>query len=75
MSEAREVVMEKGARIDASAIERGKGGDVVLWSYITDSDSSTIVRGSIDAKGGANAGDGGNVETSGARLDMNEALV
>ncbi|MEC9123405.1 MAG: hypothetical protein VX969_04605, partial [Verrucomicrobiota bacterium] len=75
MSEAREVVMEKGARIDASAIERGKGGDVVLWSDITESESSTIVRGLLDARGGANAGDGGNVETSGARLDMNEALV
>ena len=75
MSEAGEVIMEKGAGIDASAIENGKGGDIVLWSDISDSESSTIVRGSLDARGGAKAGDGGNVETSGAQLDMNEALV
>ena len=75
MSEAGEVVMEKGAGIDASAIENGMGGDIVLWSDISDSDSSTIVRGSLDARGGSKAGDGGSVETSGARLDMNEALV
>ena len=75
MSEAGEVLMEKGAGIDASAIENGKGGDIVLWSDISDSKSSTIVRGSLDARGGAKAGDGGNVETSGAQLDMNEALV
>ena len=75
MSEAGEVIMEKGAGIDASAIENGKGGDIVLWSDISDSESLTIVRGSLDARGGAKAGDGGNVETSGAQLDMNEALV
>ena len=43
MAEAGEVLMEKGAGIDASAIENGKGGDIVLWSDISYSESSTIV--------------------------------
>ena len=56
--------MEKGAGIDASAIENGKGGDIVLWSDISDSESSTIVAVPLMRGGGEGRGRG-NVETSG----------
>ena len=73
MSEAGEVVMEKGAGIDASAIENGKGGDIVLWSDISDSESSTIVRVPL-MRGGGECRGRGTSETSGSQLDMNEPL-
>jgi filamentous hemagglutinin family protein len=52
--------VEAGARIDASAIEHGKGGDVVVWA-----DDVTSYAGSIAARGGLAGGDGGKVEVSG----------
>ena len=52
--------------INASATGRGDGGKVVLWS-----DNQTTFAGTILAKGGAQAGDGGFVETSGhGQLDF-----
>jgi filamentous hemagglutinin family protein len=56
---ARTVDMAAGARIDASATRRGKGGTVVLWS-----EERTRFMGGIAARGGAEGGDGGFVETS-----------
>lgn len=53
------VQIDRGARIDADAKDRGDGGDVVVWS--TD---STNFQGAISARGGANGGDGGFVEIS-----------
>ncbi|HWK50243.1 MAG TPA: filamentous hemagglutinin N-terminal domain-containing protein, partial [Steroidobacter sp.] len=53
------VQIDRGARIDADAKDRGDGGDVVVWS--TD---STNFQGTISARGGANGGDGGFVEIS-----------
>jgi autotransporter-associated beta strand protein len=62
--------MNKGAVIDASALLSGDGGEVVLWSDITNPNSITIAYGTIYAKGGTISGDGGRVETSGAQLYM-----
>ncbi|WP_129778587.1 two-partner secretion domain-containing protein [Peristeroidobacter soli] len=59
---ARVTVVEEGARIDASARDRGNGGDVVVWS-----DDVTSYAGNIAARGGASGGDGGSVEVSGKR--------
>lgn len=59
---ARAALVEKGARIDASARDLGNGGDVVVWS-----DNSTSYFGDIAARGGSAGGDGGNVEVSGKR--------
>ncbi|HCN9791387.1 TPA: filamentous hemagglutinin N-terminal domain-containing protein, partial [Escherichia coli] len=56
---ADKVVMQDGARIDVSATQKGNGGTAVLWS-----DSYTNFRGQINAKGGENGGNGGQVETS-----------
>ena len=73
--QATTVTMAQGATIDASATDNGDGGKVVLWSDITKADSKTEVHGSIEAKGGANGGDGGQVETSGRLLEINNATV
>jgi len=50
------------ASIQASATDRGDGGQVVVWA-----DGHTTFAGSIEARGGASGGDGGRVETSGKR--------
>ena len=57
---ASQTVVGANARINASATDNGNGGQVVVWS-----DGTTAFRGSIEARGGANGGDGGFVETSG----------
>jgi len=51
-----------GARLDASAGQAGKGGEVVVWS-----DGNTSFAGAITARGGQASGDGGRVEVSGKR--------
>ncbi|EAO5528018.1 filamentous hemagglutinin N-terminal domain-containing protein, partial [Salmonella enterica subsp. enterica serovar Hvittingfoss] len=56
---AARVVMDKTATVDVSAKEKGDGGQAVLWS-----DEYTDFRGTILAKGGAQSGSGGRVETS-----------
>ncbi len=59
-----------GAQIDASATDNGKGGIVAVWS-----DGTTTFDGTILAKGGANGGDGGWVETSGQKLAIGDGAV
>ena len=49
-----------GATIDADAITSGNGGRVAVWS-----EDATDFAGSITARGGAEGGNGGYVETSG----------
>src|SRR5947208_506659 len=56
---ATTVSVDAATTINASATGRGNGGKVVLWS-----DSQTTFAGTILARGGAKAGDGGFVETS-----------
>ena len=68
--QATTVTMEQGASIDVSATKAGDGGKVVLWSDVHNAASTTQVYGTVLAKGGANGGDGGAIETSGHRLDV-----
>ena len=56
---ATTVSVDANTTINASATGRGHGGKVVLWS-----DSQTTFAGTILARGGAQGGDGGFVETS-----------
>ena len=63
---ANEVTIAAGARLSADALGDGQGGSVVVWS-----DGTTRVAGAISARG-AGRGDGGFVETSGARLTIAE---
>ncbi|MFZ4623404.1 MAG: beta strand repeat-containing protein, partial [Rhodoferax sp.] len=50
------------ASIKADATDKGDGGKVIVWA-----DDTTRAFGSISAKGGAQGGNGGLVETSGHR--------
>ena len=49
-----------GARLDASAIHAGNGGQVVVWS-----DDLTVFDGHITSRGGLEGGNGGELEVSG----------
>ncbi|PHV26856.1 hypothetical protein CSQ93_17705 [Janthinobacterium sp. BJB426] len=60
---ARQVLVGKDASVKADAINSGNGGKVIAWG-----DDSAQVHGSISARGGAQGGDGGFVETSGHSL-------
>ena len=57
---AEMVTVQAGARLDASALGQGDGGNLVVWS-----DRATHFFGSADARGGIASGDGGRVEISG----------
>lgn len=57
---AKRVYVDAGARIEADATGRGKGGRVIVWS-----DEVTRMHGFISARGGAKGGDGGFAEVSG----------
>ena len=59
---AQTALLGADAVLRADALDSGNGGKVVLWS-----DQSTMARGAISARGGAQGGDGGLVETSGLR--------
>lgn len=61
------------AVLEASATDTGNGGTVVAWSNIHNPDSATRAWGSFLARGGANGGDGGRIETSGHWLDTRGA--
>lgn len=75
MRQAKTLTMAAGAVIDASAIQTGQGGQVVLWSDVSQEGGTTQVHGQIHARGGAQAGNGGQVETSGHGLDVEGIAV
>lgn len=59
------------ASLRADATEVGAGGTVIVWA-----DDTTRVHGQISARGGADGGNGGFVETSGKRyLDVTGARI
>ena len=58
------------ASVKADATDHGNGGKVIVWA-----DDTTRAYGNISAKGGANGGDGGFVETSAHQLDVNGIRV
>jgi hypothetical protein len=57
---AQQTFIAAGATINADALAQGAGGSVVIWS-----NEQTWYYGSIFARGGAELGDGGNLEVSG----------
>jgi fibronectin-binding autotransporter adhesin len=73
MRQATKVTMEAGASIDASATDRGDGGKVVLWSDVHNAESVTKVGGRIETKG-AGTGNGGQIETSGYLLQVDDTV-
>ena len=75
MRQATKVTMATGASIDASATDNGDGGKVVLWSDVHNTNSVTQVEGSIKAEAGPNGGNGGQIETSGHYLNVDQIDV
>lgn len=67
---AEAVYMGSDAVVDASAIASGDGGKVILWG-----NESAKAYGTVLAKGGAQSGDGGFVETSAHYLDVDGIRV
>ena len=57
---AEHVLIEKPVQIHADALQTGDGGEVIIWS-----EKSTEYLGSLSAKGGTIAGNGGFAEISG----------
>ena len=60
LKNAQELTVEHGAKINVSAKQNGNGGRAILWA-----DKKTSYHGNVEAKGGAQGGAGGFVETSG----------
>jgi filamentous hemagglutinin family protein len=62
---ARQVYVGRDAVLSADAGAAGSGGKVVVWA-----DEVARVHGAISARGGAQGGDGGLVETSARQLEL-----
>ncbi|WP_426085221.1 YDG domain-containing protein [Janthinobacterium sp. PSRC1-1] len=67
---AHTTTVAAGASIKADAMTAGNGGSVAVWS-----DGATQFNGSITARGGSAAGNGGQVETSGKSLNINASAA
>ncbi|MDD5180834.1 MAG: filamentous hemagglutinin N-terminal domain-containing protein, partial [Gallionellaceae bacterium] len=68
---ARVTYVAATATISADATDSGNGGKVIVWA-----DDTTRAYGNISARGGANGGNGGFVETSGKNyLDVGAIQV
>ncbi|WP_377701415.1 YDG domain-containing protein [Pseudoduganella sp. UC29_71] len=65
VQKAQQTHIAAGASVRADATASGDGGKIIAWS-----DGATRVFGSLSARGGAQGGNGGLVETSGHYLDM-----
>ena len=65
---AKAIYIGPEAAITADALTDGDGGRIIVWS-----EEATRVYGQLSARGGADAGDGGFVETSGHFLDVTTA--
>jgi fibronectin-binding autotransporter adhesin len=61
--------IDENSKITVNALTSGAGGTIVAWSDIKNSNSFTRVSGTLQAKG--IDGSGGQIETSGADLDIN----
>lgn len=69
LRQATTVAMSADSTIDASAIDNGDGGTVVLWSNVHNASSLTYTAGNLFTYG-AGSGKGGRIETSGAVLTV-----
>lgn len=66
--QARQAWMQAGSLVDASSLGDGDGGTVVIWSDLTNPEGGTVAEGTLLARGGPVAGNGGRIETSGPFL-------
>ncbi|WP_413323926.1 CHAT domain-containing protein [Synechococcus sp. MIT S9503] len=73
--QATQTWMQQGSTVDASSTGSGDGGTIVIWSDLNNPSGGTIAQGSLLARGGSADGDGGRIETSGAYLLAEPAVV
>lgn len=73
--QATNTTIESGAVVQANATKQGSGGTVVAWSDTKNIQSSTTVKGTLEAKGGPSGGNGGKIETSGSQVDIAGAQI
>lgn len=64
---ARNTKVDRQTVIRADATRAGDGGRIVVWS-----DAATVVEGTLSARGGPEAGNGGFIETSGKQLTLTD---
>ena len=69
ITNAKTTSIDSSSSLIANATGSGNGGKIVVFS-----NNDTEIEGSISAKGGANAGDGGSVETSGHVLGVTGSI-
>ncbi|MDC1538218.1 autotransporter-associated beta strand repeat-containing protein [Pelagibacteraceae bacterium] len=67
------VNLDKDTIVTANALQSGGGGKIVAWANIKDTNSNTIVNGTLTAKGMDGAG--GQIETSGSKLNVDSIVV
>ncbi|MBE7376539.1 two-partner secretion domain-containing protein [Pseudomonas lopnurensis] len=70
LAHAERVSVDAGSTLKADASGTGDGGSIVVWS-----DGETTAQGRFSARGGAEGGDGGLVETSGKQLELTGIAV
>lgn len=62
--QAEQTYLADGVLVSANALVRGNGGRLIIWA----ADSAIVLNaGGLSARGGAESGDGGLIETSGKR--------
>lgn len=70
LAHALNVSIDSASAIRADALGHGHGGTIAVWS-----DGNTTATGTFSARGGAQGGNGGFIETSGATLSINGIRV
>ena len=63
--QASQTWMKPGSVVDVSSTGAGDGGTVVIWSDLNNPSGGTVAQGTLLARGGDVAGNGGRIETSG----------
>ncbi|MBI5119891.1 MAG: filamentous hemagglutinin N-terminal domain-containing protein [Rhodospirillales bacterium] len=67
--QSKSVNADSASKLDASATDKGNGGSIAVIAQ------DTTFAGSASAQGGPNGGDGGQIETSGHRLEIGGAIM
>jgi len=75
LAQATTVNVVGGATLDATATNKGNGGEIVVRSDVTNMNSTAEVAGTLLATGGPLGGNGGHIETSGHWLDVTGITV
>jgi len=64
--------IDHSGTINVDSSDTGNGGEAILLASLSNPNSTTDVTGSISARGGSDAGDGGFIETSGSHLSIGD---